>query len=341
MKDPRRRFLLCFTIFLVISCSAQERNIKAATSTEMLEREPTLTMGLTPSPSPEPSGTSTPRAIDVEIQFTDRVIRNEVIETQHVGKIVWLDPVGIFAIDKDLVYIFGAMSEYRSILLRSENGGLTWKELDIYEPECVYGCKLTHVLFIANGEGWAVMEEGGELARHAFIFIWHTHDYGNTWEEIYQGEKRDYYYDGILGMEFIDSLHGKMVWITGMPPTGETLIIYNTTDGGRSWEKVYEQYIEMYTDPEVFGAFFPTDKGGFYGNHWRQEYEGEGSGNVDKATGFDGSQWEMEEEHSDDFSETTLVINRWLRRQLISEEECIIYVMPTQFLYAEGLLALP
>jgi hypothetical protein len=288
-------------------------------------------MEITTTPSLESPPTETPPVDKAEIQFTNTIIRGAVIENRYIANSIRFQPRGIFSIDKDLVFIFGGLLDYRSILLRSEDGGMTWQEVDIFDQDCSYKCTISHVLFIDNGEGWAIMEETGEEGR--YMFLWHTHDYGKTWYEIYKWLKGEI--ASIQGMEFIDSQHGKLIYAWEMASVNDSLGVYVTSDGGSSWKQQYKQNIDIYADLQTFKAFFPIDKGGFYGNHWQEYVDDPQSSLSDThlATGFDGSMWEMDSIYLDDL----LLINKWL----INETEGVTFELPMDFRYSDGLVTTP
>jgi photosystem II stability/assembly factor-like uncharacterized protein len=102
-------------------------------------------------------------------------------------------------------------------ILHSDNGGVTW---DVQYS--IAGKKLTDICFIDDNNGWAVGDNGTIL---------YTNDGGLNWEGT-----------GNITMDiksvcFIDENNG---WVAGLKDYPITDRIYHTSDGGISWELIYE-----------------------------------------------------------------------------------------------------
>jgi photosystem II stability/assembly factor-like uncharacterized protein len=89
-----------------------------------------------------------------------------------------------------------------------------------------YPGKQDDIAFINEKEGWYVNGYGS---------IYHTKDGGDTWEK--QIEKKGTFFRCIA---FIDSLHGfaGTVGTDYFPNVSDTIPLYGTTDGGKTWSPV-------------------------------------------------------------------------------------------------------
>ncbi len=91
--------------------------------------------------------------------------------------------VGVYAINQKTAFVFGSFmlmsgDDARSVLFRTEDAGQNWQEV---MPSFTFS-KVTHVLFVQGGTGWASLaftQEGLNGTR-----FWRTSDYGKTWAEI-------------------------------------------------------------------------------------------------------------------------------------------------------------
>ena len=89
----------------------------------------------TPTAAPTTTATAV-LTIMPSIMFTNEEVDLEGIqwiEESAIGNGVWLDPWGIYALNKDLVFLFGGLDTFpgtfRSVLLRSNDGGKHWEQI--------------------------------------------------------------------------------------------------------------------------------------------------------------------------------------------------------------------
>lgn len=109
------------------------------------------------------------------------------------------------------IYDLKTKEEPRTYLLRTVDGGMTWKQVNVIGQDV--DARLVRALFTDAGRGWAFGEEG---------VLYTTRDGGQSWER-----QRVPTRNLLLGGWFLDSQQG---WLVG---AGSTLL--QTSDGGETW----------------------------------------------------------------------------------------------------------
>lgn len=109
------------------------------------------------------------------------------------------------------IYDLKTKEEPRTYLLRTIDGGATWKQINVIGKDV--DARLVRALFTDAGRGWAFGEEGA---------LYTTRDGGDSWEK-----QRVPTRNLLLGGWFLDSQQG---WLVG---AGSTLL--QTSDGGETW----------------------------------------------------------------------------------------------------------
>lgn len=109
------------------------------------------------------------------------------------------------------IYDLKTKEEPRTYLLRTVDGGATWKQVNVIGKDV--DARLVRALFTEAGRGWAFGEEGA---------LYTTRDGGDSWEK-----QRVPTRHLLLGGWFLDSQQG---WLVG---AGSTLL--QTSDGGETW----------------------------------------------------------------------------------------------------------
>lgn len=125
-----------------------------------------------------------------------------------------------------------------SLLMRTEDGGDTWKRIAVPTKT-----ELFHLDFSGNSHGWIVGDGGVILA---------TTDSGTTWIKQTSGTSLPLY-----NVDFRDDKDGYIV--------GKTGTILRTSDGGSTWEKVETNFKETFMRVD-----FADDKNG-----WVVGYKGD------------------------------------------------------------------
>ena len=109
------------------------------------------------------------------------------------------------------IYDLKTKEEPRTYLLRTTDGGETWKQVNVIGKNV--DARLVRALFTDQGRGWAFGEEG---------VLYTTRDGGTSWER-----QRVPTRNLLLGGWFLNSKQG---WLVG---AGATLL--QTSDGGETW----------------------------------------------------------------------------------------------------------
>ena len=121
------------------------------------------------------------------------------------------EKIGWLVAERDLLKL-KTNDEPRSYLLKTEDGGLSWRPVFLNGSEV--NARLVRVVFAGTDRGWVFGESGVVFA---------TRDGGAHW--VRQASPTKYL---LLGGAFVDSAHG---WLVG---AGATII--QTSDGGTTWK---------------------------------------------------------------------------------------------------------
>lgn len=191
---------------------------------------------------------------------------------------------GIYAINKDTAFIFGGLQvpgggTIGSLLLRSTDGGVHWKE--VLNP-ITYN-DITHVVFIGKGEGWAIAT--WTLEGDAGIRLWHTTNYGETWQES-KGHPPT-----AIGISVFDNKHIQVKYRNWWENPNQYMIM-DSYDGGINWSESFSIPLNDTNVAAVVEAYADVP-GGRYGNY----YPCDVWKTACTAYGQDGSKWQIQEIH--------------------------------------------
>jgi photosystem II stability/assembly factor-like uncharacterized protein len=140
-------------------------------------------------------------------------------------------------------------------ILTTQDGGLSWNP----QLEPTDKCAFWDLTFSTPDSGFAI---GWDFQKNESIAAF-TFNAGLSWSITELSRT------ALTDMDFIDSAHG---WSSGY--NGASCSIFNTTDGGRTWSKIYTSNMDMnftgidFTDPnhgwasELWGWIFQTRNGG-------------------------------------------------------------------------------
>ncbi len=174
--------------------------------------------------------------------LTDRIVRASTsFHEEHIEGDEWLagDDMGcrlrleLYALDKSTAFLYGSVNEpafdIRSMLLRSEDGGVHWKE--VMQPE--HGSAVSEVFFLDFEHGWAIAMWTIEGAGPANLY--RTVDAGRTWQKVapLPAAPSPHSYPSYL--DFDDYLRGSVCVHDVDRDEGEDCCRYETDDGGVTW----------------------------------------------------------------------------------------------------------
>ena len=117
-----------------------------------------------------------------------------------------------------------------AILLASEDGGHTWREV---HPR-IRGAGLDHLQFLDTDTGWASGQVLFPLPQDPFLLL--TTDGGKTWRQrpIFS-ESRENRYGSIQQFVFSGKTSGSLIVDRGQGSDGDRYELYESPDGGESW----------------------------------------------------------------------------------------------------------
>ncbi|WP_316738891.1 oxidoreductase [Pedobacter aquatilis] len=147
---------------------------------------------------------------------------------------IFLDGLGFW--DKKKAIIFGDPIDNRMQLLKSSNGGKSWKNISskmnplLVKGEAGFAASGTTIKTLPDGKVW--IATGGSIAH-----IYHSKNYGSDWEvfncPIWQGESTT----GPFSIDFYNSNKGIAVGGNYVKDKDNSNNVVLTDDGGKSWRK--------------------------------------------------------------------------------------------------------
>ena len=145
---------------------------------------------------------------------------------------------GIHALSEDVVFVYGCLStgaySVRSVLLRSDDGGQSWRETGMV-PEI--GSAVFRLLFLDEKVGWA--EVGWTVEGRGDTFLLRTTDGGRNWKKLGVVLEGGTDSSWLVRLKFYDASHGQaIVFHDHESAPSDGIEIRETVDGGRSWERV-------------------------------------------------------------------------------------------------------
>lgn len=133
-------------------------------------------------------------------------------------------------------------------VLRSSDGGVTWRDITPPERAADAGAVNTAVLtaFSGNKNAWAMYYAPEPAAASEAYFVYRTTDGGKTWQT---GEPLDvgdmtmeFFLPGEMG--FSDAQNGWLLAHLGAGMQKDYVALYTTTDGGLNWNRVLDPQTE-------------------------------------------------------------------------------------------------
>lgn len=242
----------------------------------------------------------------------------------------------IYAIDKDRIFLGGRLdfpnngNAERSVLLQSSDGGEHWTEV----MQTTRVSEVEHIVFLGQGDGWALVAGAGERGASMPVMLWHTDDYGETWR--IAGKIRTGSGISIVHttLQFYNSTNGELRLTcigSSLCKGGDYYSILSTQDSGATWQESYHlflPYVEGDPGHEKRLVAFTLPKGGRYGSHTGSCY----SNNIQECPSYgqDGSEWQAE------YSQDRM--NLFVRRRLSFESEWTTFILPACVEYRQGVM---
>jgi hypothetical protein len=161
------------------------------------------------------------------------------------------EEITIYAIhmsDADRGWAIGGLAGYGDHVLRTSDGGMTWRDVTPPEPvpESGEAEKMATGFFIDEETGWVVyhsVPRESEMGP-AELAIWHTFDAGQTWQ-----------WSGPIGVDFVGSSFNPpyldfsnpqygwiMARVGGVGMHRYPVYLFATSDGGTHWERRIDPY---------------------------------------------------------------------------------------------------
>lgn len=236
--------------------------------------------------------------------------------------------VGIFAVDRSILFLFGSIGgldnwPLQSTLLRSEDGGKHWTE--VMEPEQI--SKVIAFQMLDTGAGWALVEIIYTGEGPATLF--HTTDFGKSWHKLSDIHKNTYL--GFPGlMYFANENEGQLDIIYPYELSDKGYVAHlSTYDGGRTWQETDRyspKFEDKWTQANVTGA---------YAWSYRKDYG--------ESFSLDGrSLWRVVATNEE------VIINRKLPKsipdttgEIIWQDWETITVLPLHLSYQNGMIEVP
>ncbi len=234
--------------------------------------------------------------------------------------------VGIFAFDKNILFLFGSIGELhdwpiQSTILRSEDGGKHWKE--VAEPQQI--SQVIAFQMLETGKGWALIEIKYTGEGPATLF--RTTDFGKSWQKLSKIHKDTYLGFPAL-MYFANETEGQLDIIYPYEMPMGYIAHLSTYDGGKTWQETgrYSPKFEKeWAQANVTGAY----------SFYRKDY--------DESLSLDGrTRWRVVTTNEE------VMISRKLPKPEMDATDFItwqdwetISVLPLHLKYENGMIAVP
>lgn len=153
---------------------------------------------------------------------------------------------GVSVLSQDVVWVSGS----RGVIAKTENGGLSWRQLKIPKTEDFEFRDIE----VFNKKEVLVMSAGVGAKSN----IYRTQDGGENWDLVYANTFEKGFFNGF---SFKDRKSGVL---TGDPVDGK-LFVLSTSDGGKSWDRIDSELLIKLDSGEI-GGFSASGSHLYYGN---------------------------------------------------------------------------
>jgi photosystem II stability/assembly factor-like uncharacterized protein len=138
----------------------------------------------------------------------------------------------------------GGVSQASDHVLRTEDGGKTWRDVTPPQPAADAGSLLQATgAFRDASNAWVVFAPQGSAPAGPFALIWSTHDGGTSWQYFsldISGIGQEFFTPS--NMTFVDDRHGWFLAHVGVGMMHDYVAIVATSDGGASWQVRLDPY---------------------------------------------------------------------------------------------------
>lgn len=177
---------------------------------------------------------------------------------------------GIDVASQDMIFVFGSLNynaaeTHFPFLLRTDDGGKHWQEIDLPEPS--FNMSVYLATFIGGGKGWLIT--CGDVEDYSCGHLYRTTDFGRTWgKPITIGEWGFH----PLGIHFSDSRQGQIVFDKFTASPSDRFGIVSTQDGGQTWKETFKipHPLKELDQPQMdaLRQQYGKSPGGSWGNYW-------------------------------------------------------------------------
>ena len=239
MKRISRMLFGGFLVLLLTACATSGA---PAANTSQPSNPP-------PSPSPSISPTSTisaPTEAPTTIPPTPTVTSLPVDAIQQFPSGQEFTVTSINMIDATTGWSIGGLGNVPNHVFSTTDGGSIWKDVTPPETEPLSGTQKTALGFFQDAKtAWVTYAINGGNPVPSQVVVWHTSDGGVSWQasqpldltglsEIYVPSD----------MQFVGGQNGWLLAHVGVGMMHDYVVIYHTTDGGTSWRRIIDPYID-------------------------------------------------------------------------------------------------
>jgi photosystem II stability/assembly factor-like uncharacterized protein len=237
MKRISFAFLLGFIVVFLAACATTGG---PAASTEQPSSLPP-TQALSPTSTISPP-TETPTSIPPTPTATS-LPANAI---QHFPSGQELNITSINMIDATTGWAIGGLGSVGDHVLFTADGGSNWKDVTPPETEPLSGTQKTALGFFQDAKtAWVTYGISGGNPVPTQVIVWRTSDGGASWQASppldLTGLSEIYYPSD---MQFVAGQNGWLLAHVGVGMMHDYVVIYHSTDGGASWTRIIDPYID-------------------------------------------------------------------------------------------------
>lgn len=141
--------------------------------------------------------------------------------------------------DETSGWAIGRLPDGDDLILWSEDGGATWRDLS--PPGPAAAGRIPYAVFLDQKHAW-VTYYPAEGALPEPSVVWRTSDGGQSWRDARPPAGQDDFagVSGPVQFQFIDPQHGWLMLFLGAGMSHSYVALYQTGDGGENWQLLAE-----------------------------------------------------------------------------------------------------